>query len=203
LQTGKRSWWIALAAIAALVVAAAALAVVRGRESEEREGEHDKVFASAREKMAEGEVERDSPGGEAAGGEGRESSEFRAIREQFDNARTAPGGIVAPGAYSAAFTSLQALPATGAAWKELTRVPYDADDPDYRDFYSNSSGGSGLVTGRVTGLAIDKAGIVYAAGADGGVWRSKTGTGNWQPIADALPSVSSGDLQVDAGGALW
>ena len=59
--------------------------------------------------------------------------------------------------------------ASGTSWNEVTNVPYDADDPDYRDYYSNSSGGSGLVTGRVTGLAADADGYVYAAGADGGV----------------------------------
>jgi sugar lactone lactonase YvrE len=91
----------------------------------------------------------------------------------------------------------------GGAWSEVTRVPYDADDPDYRDWYSNSSGGSGLVTGRITGLAADGGGYVYAGGADGGVWRSSQGGGNWTPIADALPSLSTGDLQIAADGSLW
>ena len=83
------------------------------------------------------------------------------------------------------------------------RRPYDADDPDYRDFYSNSSGGAGLVTGRITGLTADNNGDVYAAGADGGVWRSTTGGGNWTPIADSLPSLSSGDLELAPDGSLW
>src|SRR5919199_837014 len=135
------------------------------------------------------------------GGEEREAAELRASLEQYDNTRTMPG-VVAPGAYSAAFTSLKALPATSGTWKEITRVPYDGDDPDYRDYYSNSSGGSGLVTGRVTALAVG-GGAVYAAGANGGVWRSTTGAGNWTPIADGLPSLSSGDLEVDSSGALW
>ena len=90
-----------------------------------------------------------------------------------------------------------------AAWNEVTRVPYDADDPDYRDYYSNSSGGAGLVTGRITGardrqgrrrlrrrrrrrrLALDDRPRQLA------------------PIADNLPSLSSGDLQIDPTGALW
>ena len=138
----------------------------------------------------------------ANGGGGGESADLFAAQQQWDNTRTAPG-IVAPGAYSAAFASLQGLSATPGSWNEVTRVPYDADDPDYRDYYSNSSGGSGLVTGRVTALAVGKDGVVYAGGADGGVWRSTTGRGSWQPIADSLPSLSSGDLQIDPTGALW
>lgn len=39
--------------------------------------------------------------------------------------------------------------------------------------------------GRITGLAADNAGNVYAAGAMGGVWRSTTGGGKWTPIAGA------------------
>jgi hypothetical protein len=190
--------------VAALAIAALATVaiVVGGRVHEERQREAG-IFSSAAEKMGEGEVERDSPGGEANGGEGGESAELIAQKEQWDNARTAPSGIVAPGAYSAAFSSLQALSATSGSWNEITRTKYDADDPDYRDYYSNSSGGSGLVTGRITGMAIGRDGAAYAAGANGGVWRSTSGTGNWQPIADKLPSLSSGDLQVDPTGALW
>jgi hypothetical protein len=153
-------------------------------------------------KLAGKELQRSSQGGVANGGGGGESADLFAAQQQWDNTRTAPG-IVAPGAYSAAFASLQGLDATDGTWNEVTRVPYDADDPDYRDYYSNSSGGAGLVTGRVTALAIGKDGVVYAGGADGGVWRSTTGRGNWVPIADNLPSLSSGDLQIDPAGALW
>jgi sugar lactone lactonase YvrE len=143
--------------------------------------------------------------GTANGGQGGESAELLAAMQQFDNARTAPSTNGAfPGAYTAAFDNLQSLETTGGAWDEITDVPYDSDDPDYRDYYSNSSGGNGLVTGRVTGLAADDSGDVYAAGAVGGVWRSTTGGGNWTPIADGLPSLSSGDLELNpADGSLW
>jgi hypothetical protein len=186
----------------AIAVLATVAVVGYGKWHEEHQREAG-IFSSAAEKMGEGEVERDSPGGEAQGGAGGESADLIAQKEQWDNARTAPSGIVAPGAYSAAFSSLQGLSATSGSWNELTRTKYDADDPDYRDYFSNSSGGSGLVTGRITGLTIGRDGAVYAAGANGGVWRSTSGTGNWQPIADKLPSLSSGDLQVDSKGALW
>src|SRR3954469_2583811 len=64
---------------------------------------------------------------------------------EYANARTAPG-VVLPGAYSAAFASLQALPSTGGAWTEVTTRPYNSDDLRYRDpFASNATGGSGFV----------------------------------------------------------
>jgi len=143
--------------------------------------------------------------GTANGGQGGESAELLAAMQQFDNARTAPSTSGAfSGAYSAAFGNLQALDTTGGAWNEITNVKYDSDDPDYRDYYSNSSGGNGLVTGRITGLAADGNGDVYAAGAVGGVWRSTTGGGDWTPIADGLPSLSSGDLELSPeDGSLW
>lgn len=140
------------------------------------------------------------------GDHGGESHELRTAMEQFDQARTAPG-VVAPGAYSAAFGQLSALPAAGSA-TELTTTPYDADDLRYRDpVQSNSTGGAGIVAGRVTGLAVDTAhGVLYAAGADGGVFRGSLGSGpqNWVPISDSLPTLSAGDLQYDAASdTLW
>jgi hypothetical protein len=140
--------------------------------------------------------------GVANGGSGGEAAEALTAMEQFAEARTAPG-IVAPGAYSAAFAQMTGLATVSGAWTDVTRVPYDADDPNYRDYYSNSSGGSGLVTGRITGLAADNRGHVYVGGADGGVWRSSTGGGAWTPIADGLPSLSTGDLQLADDGSLW
>ncbi|MEO5983700.1 MAG: hypothetical protein ABIQ13_15450 [Pedococcus sp.] len=132
----------------------------------------------------------------------KESKEAVTVAEQFEQARTAPG-IVAPGAYGAAYTQLQSLPKTAGTWRDVTKVPYNADDPRYRDYYSNSSGGAGHVTGRITGLAADTSNHVYAAGADGGVWRSSQGGGAWTPIADSLPSLSSGDLQLAGDSSLW
>src|SRR3954468_18367859 len=109
---------------------------------------------------------------------GDETAEALAAAEQFAQARTAPG-IVLPGAYGAAFTALSTLPVAGSTWAEVTNRPYDSDDPRYRDpFYSNSSGGSGLVAGRITGLAVG-GGAIYAGGADGGVFRSRDGGSSW------------------------
>jgi len=142
-----------------------------------------------------------------AGGDPKESGfeafEAATAQGQFDEARTSPG-VVNAGAYGAAFSQFGALPVAGGLWHDITRVPYNADDPRYRDFVtSNSSGGAGYVTGRITGLAADNSGHVYAAGANGGVFRSSTGGGNWTPISDSLPSLSSGDLVLGQDGSLW
>ena len=133
---------------------------------------------------------------------GEESDEIAEGADQFAEARTSPGTI-APGAFSAAWDALNKLPATGGDWRHLTGLPYDSDDPRYRDFSSNSSGGSGLVTGRAAALAADDDGYVYEGSAGGGVWRSATGGGHWRPISDALPSQATGALALDGRGRLW
>jgi hypothetical protein len=136
------------------------------------------------------------------GNPGDETAEALASAEEYAQARTAPG-LVLPGAYTAAFTSLSGLPTIGRTWTEVTSRPYDSDDPRYRDpFFSNSSGGAGLVTGRVTGLAAG-GGALYAGGADGGVFRSSNGGATWVPLTDGLPTLSVGDLRLAPDGALW
>ena len=154
------------------------------------------------------EFERRQPGerrGERynkVGNVGDESAEAQTKGEQFAQARTAPG-IVLPGAYGAAFASLTALPVSGASWTEVTNRPYNSDDPRYRDpLASNSSGGSGLVSGRIVGIAIG-AGSIYIGGANGGVFRSSDDGQSFAPLTDGLPSLSVGDLRLAPDGALW
>ncbi|HEV2887007.1 MAG TPA: hypothetical protein VGX49_08875, partial [Jatrophihabitans sp.] len=142
----------------------------------------------------------------AADSGGDVESESIELMERFgemDAARTAPTGLVAPGAYSAAYTQLTSLPAAAGVWSEVTRTPYNADDPRYRDpGASNSSGGAGYVTGRIQGLAVDKA-CIFAGAASGGVSRSCDGGTNWTSISDALPTQSIGYLAIASDGALW
>jgi hypothetical protein len=188
---GRAAW--ALFALALLVVAAVVGARVTGGDRGAAPGD----------KLALRDFAEPSQGVEN-GGAGGESAEALTAAQQWAEARTAPGGIVAPGAYSTAFGQLQGLGVTGGSWTNVTKVPYDADSLEYRDYFSNSGGGAGkLVTGRVTGLTADDAGHVYAGAADGGVWRSLSGGGSWTSIADAIPSLSTGDLELDSSGALW
>ncbi|MFH8381789.1 glycosyl hydrolase [Kitasatospora sp. NPDC018058] len=142
----------------------------------------------------------DAAGGDDGGADEAENSAEGVA--QYTEARTAPG-VVAPGAYGAAWEQLQSMPRTGGSWQHVTKKPYNSDDPRYRDVNSNSSGGAGLVTGRITGIAADSDGYVYAGGANGGVFRSRTGGGHWEPIADKLPTLSTGTLNLDEGGRLW
>src|SRR5262245_19538530 len=57
-----------------------------------------------------------------------ESAEAANLDAQFAEARQAPG-IVAPGAYGAAFAQIQAMAHTNGTWTDTTHVPYNADDP--------------------------------------------------------------------------
>ena len=153
---------------------------------------------------AEREARHESPAAGASDGEGREAETANA---QFLQPRLAPSGLVVPGAYGAAARGWRALPATGAAWAHVTGVRYASDDGRFRGDDSNSGAGFADVSGRVSAIAADGR-FVYAGGAAGGVWRSSTGGGAWTPISDALPALSSGDLQLNlrrgvGDGWLW
>jgi photosystem II stability/assembly factor-like uncharacterized protein len=138
------------------------------------------------------------------GAPGQEGEEARIAAEQYAFARTAPTGTVAPGAYDHAWAQLSGLPTYAASWNEVTNRRYDADSPLYRDpDFSNSSGGAGNVTGRITGIAVGADHTVYAGGANGGVFRSIDLGATWTPIADGLPTLSVGDLRLAPDGALW
>ncbi|MEU6773696.1 glycosyl hydrolase [Streptomyces sp. NPDC046759] len=134
--------------------------------------------------------------------DGNEADEIAEGADQYAEARTSPG-VVAPGAYGAAWHDLTHLRSTGGSWRNITDLPYNSDDPRYRDIDSNSSGGSGYVTGRMAAIAADDDGYVYAGSAGGGVWRSRSGGGHWRPISDRLPAQSTGALALDGAGRLW
>jgi len=132
-----------------------------------------------------------------------ESSELLSRLSEVDAQRTAPTGLVAPGAYSAAYGQLSGLPAAAGTWSEITKTPYNSDAPQYRDpSASNSSAGSGYVTGRIQTVAVD-AHCVFAGAAAGGVSRSCDGGTSWTPITDALPTESIGSMSIAPDGALW
>lgn len=138
-------------------------------------------------------------------GKGGGSGEADSIQEGADQraeARTSPG-IVAPGAFGAAWAALQALPNTGGDWNHVTGLTYNSDDPRYRDTASNSSAGMGNVTGRAAAVVADTEGHVYLGAAGGGVWRSSVGGGDWKPISDQLPTQATGALALDSRNHLW
>ncbi|MGA5300353.1 glycosyl hydrolase [Nucisporomicrobium flavum] len=185
----------ATAALALIVTPAVSVAAPGGDNRPEPYRRHVQIAAERAQQAQQPHTFAEEP-------EGEDPEEIAEAAEQYAEARSAPG-IVAPGAYSAAWAQQQALPRTSGSWRHVTNLPYNSDDPRYRDVNSNSSGGAGFVTGRITGMAADDKGYVYAGAANGGVWRSRTGGGRWQPIADRVSSPSTGDLRLDRAGRLW
>lgn len=137
------------------------------------------------------------------GGEGEEENEALRAAEEYDAARTAPARNAPAEALSAARAEAAALPATGA-FSELTNQPYDSDAPAFRDpVWSNSGGGSGLVSGRMTAVAA-RGKTVFAGAADGGVWRSADAGAHWTPVLDHNDSISVGSVAISPGdGSVW
>jgi hypothetical protein len=106
---------------------------------------------------------------------------------EYEAMRIAPGTSLDPAAFATARAAAVSLPTVGGAWSELTTKRYDSDDPNYRDpVWSNSGGGAGLVSGRMTAVAVDprNARTVYAGAADGGVWKSTDRGAHWTPVFD-------------------
>jgi len=204
------------AAVAAAAVSAAAviLATVGGSGASSAAGPQ---YIGYLERVGQGEEaeeerERDRERPEpVVGGANAESAEIFNALTSVANARLAPRGSVPAGELSAEMGDFKALGSNGSAWDEVTDLPYNADDPDYRDpSFSNSSGGSGYVAGRITGLAAGD-GYLFAGGANGGVFRKQLGNratgagdGPWVPISDRILSLSTGDLVYDeAHDTLW
>jgi hypothetical protein len=137
--------------------------------------------------------------------EGGESSEdILRASEEYAEARTAPADSVDAAAFVEARNAASALPVFGGSWTELTTIPYQNDDPNYRDpVFSNSFAGWRLVTGRATALAVD-GNTVWAGFAAGGVWKSTNAGATWRPVFDNAASLSIGSLAVDpADHSLW
>jgi hypothetical protein len=135
---------------------------------------------------------------------GGESDEILSAAEQFAAVRTAPATSVSAAAFAAAVTQARRLPRAGGRWQEVTSEPYNSDAVGYRDpVWSNSSGGAGLVAGRMTALAVDGR-TIYAGAAAGGVWRSTDGGRTWVPVFDQQNGLSIGALAVDpADHSIW
>src|SRR5215470_7661094 len=137
-------------------------------------------------------------------GDGGESDEIMDRAEQFAAVRTAPGTKVSPAAFAAATAAARKLAHSSGRWQEVTHQPYNSDALGYRDpFWSNSSGGAGLVSGRMTALAVN-GNAVFAGAADGGVWRSTDGGARWKPVFTQQNNLSIGAVAVNpADHSIW
>lgn len=141
-----------------------------------------------------------------AGSAGDESDDLMSAVSAYNDPRLSPDGSVTAGAYTAAWNHVTQMPVSNATFSEVTTQPYSSDALHYRDHNaSNSGGGAGYSAGRIAALAVDPthAGVLYAGGADGGVFRSTNDGGTWAPIADHLPALSVGSLALLPDGSLW
>ncbi|HZD79859.1 MAG TPA: glycosyl hydrolase [Actinomycetota bacterium] len=133
-----------------------------------------------------------------------DSAEALEGAEQYARIRTLPAETVPAAAYRSARRQAAALASTGGTWTEITRQPYQSDAAGYEDpVFSNSGGGAGFVSGRIQGLAVDGS-TVFAAAADGGVWRSRDRGRTWTAVGDHLPTLSGGSVAVNpADHSVW
>ncbi|HEV7887291.1 MAG TPA: hypothetical protein VGO92_07005, partial [Acidimicrobiales bacterium] len=92
--------------------------------------------------------------------------------------------------------SLPVAAGLDAAWKELGPKPYVTDHPDY---LATNGESFGVVSGRITSLAVDPTNpdIVFAGAAGGGVWRTADAGDHWTPIGDTLPTMAVGAVALD------
>lgn len=139
--------------------------------------------------------------------EGSDSANEVMARDQLDAMITSAPAAQAPSAaLAAAQRQAAALPTQGGSWTEVSRRPFlndpvpgrGANDPE-----SNYGVNWGLVSGRMT-AATSRGSVVYAGGADGGVWVTTDRGANWRPISRGLPNISVGALATDpADGSIW
>ncbi len=139
--------------------------------------------------------------GDDPGGEG---DNILDSARQYSAVRTAPGIKVSPAAFAAASTAAGRLAQSGGAWQEVTNQPYNSDALGYRDpFWSNSSGGARLVSGRMTALAVAGT-TVYAGAAAGGVWKSTDRGVHWTQVFGQQNDLSIGAVAVNpADHSIW
>ena len=119
----------------------------------------------------------------------RDHGPLRAVRSGSHRARHVGERGAFQAARSAAAGAARRLLAPG---ENSPTKPYNSDAVRYRDpFWSNSSGGAGLVSGRMTAIATDGR-AVYAGAADGGVWKSTDKGAHWTPVFDKQSRLSVG-----------
>src|SRR4029079_11406746 len=139
---------------------------------------------------------------------GEESQAVAKATDWFTSQRFAPNGAVNPNAYAAAVAQAAALPTVPGTWTERTNL-VGADGVDFSDSpayidptsgSSNSGAGDRWVAGRMTALAAAPGGVLFAGGADGGVWKSTDGGQHWSPVTDDQATLSIGALLVTTSG---
>ena len=112
----------------------------------------------------------------------------RARAEYFYNRMAWPSGVIPEGAREKAYRRMQDMP--------LFRSP--AKGGTMRELEWNNIGPFN-VGGRIFGLTLNpkRPATMYAAAANGGVWRSYDAGLNWRAISDDFPTQAMGTLVVD------
>ncbi len=138
----------------------------------------------------------------AAGDVGDESHDLVQSLTEFFGQRAAPAAIAPAAAFPAAVKQARSAPVVAGAWTEIGPYDYFTDNPDYVDpFASNNGAGGGYASGRITALAVGRGGtLVFAGGADGGIWKSIDSGLHWKPVGDSLETLSIGALALDESG---
>ncbi len=123
---------------------------------------------------------------------------------------TAPGTRLRPGAFRSALRQRTAISSsaaraavngTGGSWKPVGNEPVDTSRTEYDVTSGSTQQGLGNVAGRVSGFARSAGGTIYAASANGGVFRSTNDGDTWVAISDAIPTqVTAGVAWSSAGG---
>ncbi len=147
------------------------------------------------------------PGEADAGEEGEAPCGHRRPESFADLARAnsarlahdvAPGTQLRPGAYRAAVAQRTELstPAARASvagasgrWSPYGNAPVETGRADYDTTNGSTQEGLGNVAGRVSSIVRNTAsGALYAASANGGVFRSTDEAATWSSISDTLPT---------------
>jgi uncharacterized repeat protein (TIGR01451 family) len=89
-----------------------------------------------------------------------------------------------------------ATAANVASPSALETQPWSPIGPQPTLQYGRTSFTPQLVSGRISALAMNSAGDIYAGAAQGGVWKRDHTTGHWSPLTDNLPSMAVGAVTI-------
>ena len=114
--------------------------------------------------------------------------------------RHVPAGVRVKAVRQRRVMEIQAMAASAAAAQPTATSAWTLVGPEPTIPAQNVPfTGSPEVSGRVSALAVDptNANVVYAGGADGGVWKTTNGGSNWTPLTDGEVSLAIGAIAID------
>jgi photosystem II stability/assembly factor-like uncharacterized protein len=120
--------------------------------------------------------------------------------EWYRHQRAYPLKHIPAGLRLKALRKRQAMEAQALAIQPSATSPWTLVGPEPIDAAPGIPfGGSPTLSGRVTAMVVDptNASIVYAGGADGGVWKTTNGGTDWTPLTDTQASLAVGAIAID------